>query len=214
MGVEQVEHTCKGRTCSRDMLSLLVSSHRSHYKEGPGDRMVSSTEHPRGAPIRNILFVQREGEAQAPRVIRADVPRCFLQGEQKCGLLCQVWQGRPGPCRCGGCPTHGLKGFVYNVTLSPESHQPLGHCPWPVPWPWSNGCCWQWDVWPAAGVSRTCRIRRHKSPSQGFGDGSGYNCVLKLQENSQLWAFLNLSKVNTHLCIKPAGKIFAPSDRN
>lgn len=65
MGVEQAEHTCKGRTGSRDTLSLLVSSHRSHYKESPGDRMVSSTEHPRGAPIRSIPLVQREGEAPA-----------------------------------------------------------------------------------------------------------------------------------------------------
>lgn len=38
--------------------------------------------------------------------------------------------------------------------------------------------------------------------------------IFKLQESSQLWAFLNLSKANVHLCMKPAGKTFAPLGRN
>lgn len=129
-GSGAVEHTCKGRTCSRDRLSALVSSHRPHYKESPGDRMVSSSEHPRGAPIRNIPLLQRQGEAQAPRVIPSDVPRWEPQGWKGA----EIWQRDQGQAGMGLPYTHERFG---EVTLSPGGH--LGHSP--LSWFGKTGDC-------------------------------------------------------------------------
>lgn len=163
MGAEQVEHTCKGRTCSRDMLSLLVSSHRSHYKESPGDRMVSSTEHPRGAPIRNIPFVQREGEAQAPRVIPSDVPRWEPQGWKGSRNEASSAESGGGDQGCAGTGAAGRVPHTQgerlcDVMLSPEDHQPLAHSPWPVPPP-GAGDATGMEQWVLLAVWRVANIR-------------------------------------------------------
>lgn len=126
------------------MLSLLVSSHRSHYKESPGDRMVPSTKHPRGAPIRNIPFVQREGEAQAPRVIPSHPMCCSGNGwgGRGAGMWCPLWGDRG--MQAWGLP-HTQAKRLCNVTLSPEGHQAPGQSPCLCHLPalampaWSNG---------------------------------------------------------------------------
>lgn len=97
-----------------------------------------------------------------------------------------------------------------NVALSPADHQLLGLGD-SVPCARSNELsqghsgCWQCD-----GVAKH---QGSQGPAGSEGTShlpegviwcrydSGCNCILQLQDNSQFWAFLNLSKANFYLCM-------------